>query len=149
MKASPVRRDERGSALVEFTWLGILLMVPLVYLVLSVFEVQRGAFAVSAAARSAARAYSLAESDEAGRRAAQQVIDAALADQHLDPGSASFELSCTPDPHACQQPGSIITVTVRTQVDLPLLPDALGGNKPSFRLDATQQVPFGTYREGP
>ena len=140
-------RDERGSALVEFVWLGILLMVPLVYLVLSVFEVQRGAFAVSASARAAARAYSLADSDEAGRAAAQQAVATALADQHLDPASGHIEITCTPDPHACLQPGSTIRVTVTTQVDLPLLPDALGGNKPSFRLDATQQAPYGTYRE--
>ena len=33
-------RDQRGSALVEFTWLAILLMVPLLYIVLAVFEVQ-------------------------------------------------------------------------------------------------------------
>ena len=39
------RRDERGSALVELTWLGLLLLVPLLWIVLSVFEVQRGAFA--------------------------------------------------------------------------------------------------------
>jgi len=49
-------RGERGTALVEFTWLGVLLLVPLVYVMLSVFEVQRGAYAVSAASRSAARA---------------------------------------------------------------------------------------------
>ena len=34
-------RDERGSALVELTWLGVLLLVPLLWIVLSVFEVQR------------------------------------------------------------------------------------------------------------
>ena len=140
-------RDERGSALVEFTWLGILLMVPLVYLVLSVFEVQRGAYAVSAAARSAARAYSLADSDAAGREAAAAAVRTAVSDQGLEGQLVDLDISCTPDPAYCLQPGSTIRVVVRTQVDLPLLPDALGGNKPSFRLDATQQVPFGTYRE--
>ena len=35
------RRDERGSAVVEFSWLAILLMVPLVYVMLAVFDVQR------------------------------------------------------------------------------------------------------------
>ena len=45
-----MKRDESGSALVEVVWLGILLMVPLVYVMLSVFDVQRGAFGVSAAA---------------------------------------------------------------------------------------------------
>ena len=60
-------RDERGSALVELVWLGILLLVPLVWFVLSVFEVQRGAFATTAAARAAGRAFALAPDDATGR----------------------------------------------------------------------------------
>ena len=46
-------RTERGTALVEVTWLAVLLLVPLVYLVLAVFDVQRSAFAVNAATRAA------------------------------------------------------------------------------------------------
>jgi len=144
-----VNRDERGSALVEVVWLGILLMVPLVYVLLSVFEVQRGAFGVSAAARSAARAYSLAASDAEGRTAAEAAVRVALADQGLEGQPVTLDISCTPDPQHCLQPGSTIRVRIETGVDLPLLPDALGGNKPSFRLDATQQVPYGTYRDAP
>lgn len=34
------RRDDCGSALVEFSWLAIILIVPLVWIILSVFEVQ-------------------------------------------------------------------------------------------------------------
>ena len=41
--------DERGSALVEVTWIGLILMLPLLWIVLSVFQVQRGAFATSGA----------------------------------------------------------------------------------------------------
>ena len=70
------RREPRaatsgGSALVELTWLGILLLVPLLWIVLSVFEVQRGAFATSAAARAAGRAYALAPTDAEGRAQAE------------------------------------------------------------------------------
>ena len=57
-------RDESGSALVELTWLSLLLLVPLVYVLLAVFAVQSGSYAVSGAARAAARAYALAP-DEA------------------------------------------------------------------------------------
>jgi hypothetical protein len=144
-----MRRDERGSALVEVTWLGILLMVPLVYVVLSVFEVQRGAFAVGAAARSAARAYSLAPSPEAGVDAARAATRVALDDQGLEGQDFDLDISCTPDPHACLTPGSTIRVVVRTHVDLPLVPDVLGDDRPTFRLDAVQQVPYGSYREAP
>jgi len=144
-----VKRDERGSALVEVVWLGILLMLPLVYVLLSVFEVQRGAFGVSAAARSGARAYALAASDPEGRTAAEAAVRVALADQGLEGQPLTLDVSCTPDPRHCLQPGSTIQVRIETRVDLPLLPDALGGNKPGFRLDATQQIPYGTYRDAP
>jgi Flp pilus assembly protein TadG len=143
-----VTRDERGSALIEFTWLAILLMVPLVYVVLSVFEVQRGAYAVSAASRSAARAYSLAPDEAAGLARARAAIRLALSDQGLQ--GQGFDLSITCDPASdCLAPGARITVRLSTQVDLPLLPSSLGGNAPSFRLDSTQEVPYGSYLEAP
>ena len=52
----PDRRSERGTALVELVWLGVLLLIPMVWILLSVFDVQRGAFGVSSAARAAGRA---------------------------------------------------------------------------------------------
>ena len=62
-----MRREEEGNAIVEFCWLAILLLIPLLWIVLSVFEVQRGAFATSSAARAAARAYVLAPDDASGQ----------------------------------------------------------------------------------
>ncbi len=41
----------------------------------------------------------------------------------------------------------MITVRVATRVDLPLLPDVLGGRAPSFALDASHTVPIGQYQE--
>ena len=38
------QRDDQGNALVEFVYLAVLLMIPLVYVLLSVFQVQRAAF---------------------------------------------------------------------------------------------------------
>lgn len=140
-------RDERGTALVELTWLGILLLVPLIYILLSVFEVQRGAFAVSAAARGAGRAYALAESEEQGRADAEGVARLAFADQGLPNAPIDLVVQCTPDPANCHRGGSTIRVTIRSRVDLPLLPGALGGGTPSFRLDATHVVPFGQFQE--
>ena len=78
------RRDECGSALVELTWLGILLLVPVLWIVLSVFEVQKGAFATSGAARAAGRAYALAPDDATGRSRAEAAARLALADQGVE-----------------------------------------------------------------
>ncbi|WP_426241313.1 TadE/TadG family type IV pilus assembly protein [Nocardioides sp. LHG3406-4] len=138
------RRDERGSGLVEFVWLGIILIVPLLWIVLSVFEVQRGAFAVSAAARAAGRAYALAPNDQEGRARAQAVADLTLKDQGSPGMVAKVVSSCDPGP-PCHQGTSVVTVTVTSGVDLPLLPEIIGGDRPSFALSATHRVPIGQY----
>lgn len=138
--------DEHGSALVEFTWLAILLLVPLVYVVLSVFEVQRGAYAVSTASRAAARAYSLAPTEAEGVARARATVQVAFADQGLEGQRFDLDITCSPA-GACLRSGSTVTVRLTTNVDLPLLPASLGGNTPSFRLDSTQQIPYGTYLE--
>lgn len=141
------RRGDDGSALVEMTWLSLLLMVPLVYILMSVFDVQRGAFGVTAASRAAGRAYALADSDADGRRQARAAASLALRDQGIEGGDLDVEISCAPQPAHCLSPGSVITVVVRTRVVLPLAPSALGGEAPSFRLESTHRVPFGRYVE--
>jgi Flp pilus assembly protein TadG len=141
------RRDQRGSALIELTWLGILLLIPMLWIVLSVFEVQRGAFAVSGAARAAGRAYALAPTDAEGRQRAQAAASLALADQGVHGVPVDVRITCTPYPRDCHSGTSVITVVVASRVDLPLLPAFLGGNAPSFALDATHTVPIGQFQE--
>ncbi len=85
-------RDDQGSALVELVWLGILLLVPLLWIVVSVFDVQRGAFGTESAARSAARAYALAPDDASGRERARAAARQALADQGLDDAPVEVEV---------------------------------------------------------
>lgn len=138
---------ERGSALVEFTWLAILLMVPLLYIVLTVFEVQRAAFGASTAARAAGRAFTQAPSEAAARDHAGAAAALALRDQDLEAGEGAVAIACTPDPANCLAPGSVVTVSVDYDVPLPLLPSALGGQRPSVRVEAEHTVPYGTFRE--
>ncbi len=143
----PRRRDERGSGLVEVVWMGVLLLLPLLWVVVSVFEVQRGSFGVSGAARAAARAYALAPNDVAGEQRAAAVARQALADQGLTDVPVRVRVTCTPYPRNCHSGTSVITVRIESSVELPLLPDVLGGGTPSFRLSADHTVPIGRYRE--
>lgn len=140
------RRTERGSALVELTWLGLLLLVPLLWIVLSVFEVQRGAFAVSGAARAAGRAYALAPSDDVGQSRAQAAARQVMADQGVGEQPLGLLVTCVPAGD-CHAPGAVITVDVRSRVNVPLLPDVLGGGAPSFALNASHTVPVGQFRD--
>lgn len=142
-----MRRGERGSALIELTWLGILLLIPMIWILISVFEVQRGALELSSAARSAGRAYALAPNDALGMVRAQTAAERVLADQGHDQGAA-VTVTCTPFPHNCHAGISVITVRVETKVALPLLPAVLGGDAPSFALEASHAVPIGQYQEG-
>jgi hypothetical protein len=141
------RRTEQGSALVELTWLGLLLMVPLLWIVLSVFEVQRGAFAVSGAARAAGRAYALAPSDAVGQARAKAAAHQVLVDHGVGEQPLGLMVSCAPPAGDCHAPGAVITVDLRSRVDLPLLPDVLGGGAPSFALNASHTVPIGQFRD--
>ena len=141
------RRDERGSALVEVIWLSLLLLVPLVYVMLSVFEVQRASYGVSGAARAAARAYSLAPDEGSARDRARAAAAVALEDQSVDIDDVAMVVRCEPQPGNCLAPGSTISVVLRHQVRLPLAPDALGAQAPSIRVEADHAVAYGEFRE--
>lgn len=142
-----MRRDERGSALIEMTWLSLLLLVPLVYVLVAVFVVQSGSYGVSGAARAAARAYAQAPDEASAPARARAAMAVALADHDLEATDAAMQVSCRPAPGNCLAPGSVITVSVRHQVDLPLTPSALGSQAPSVRVEAEHAVGYGTFRE--
>ena len=141
------RRADRGSAVVEVVWLLLLLLVPLVYLLIAVFDVQRASYGLSGAARAAARAYSLAPDEASAPARARAAAAVALHDQRVDPGDVAFSVSCRPTPSNCLAPGSAIRVDLRDQVRLPLVPDALGGGGPTFRVEASHTVVYGMFRE--
>lgn len=143
---SRARGEERGTALVELGWLGVVLLVPMLWIVVSVFEVQRGAFAVSTAARAAGRAYALAPDDAVGRARAEAAARRALADQGVGDAPLRVRITCTPRPAECHSGASVVTVRIRSAVALPLMPDVLGGGAASFALEATHSVPIGQFQ---
>ncbi|MFC6152571.1 hypothetical protein [Nocardioides yefusunii] len=141
------RRDESGSAVVEFVWVGLVLLVPVVWILLSVFEVQQGAFATTAAARSAGRAFVLAPDEATARQRAERVARQVLDEQGKESMPLVLEVRCSAGAGACLSPSSTVTVVVRSGVELPFLPEVLSGATSDFALEATHTVPFGQYRE--
>ena len=141
-------RDESGSAVVEFVWLGILLLVPLVWILLSVFEVQRGAFAVSAAARAAGRAYALAPDEATARQRATEAARLTLQDQGAPDMPLEVQVRCSLGPGQCLAGTSVVTVTIRSGVQLPMMPEVFRDGPTDFDLDAVHRVPIGQYVEG-
>ena len=119
-------RRDNGSALVEFTWLAVLLMIPLVYVVLAAVSVQRAAFATTAAAREAARAYATASSDAEGEQRAEAAVALAMHDQGVRWTPSGRVVACG----ACDfAPGSRFTVDLRTVVALPFVPRWMCGSR--------------------
>lgn len=140
-------RDEAGTAIVEFVWLAILLLVPLLYIVLAVFDTQRTAYAASAAARSATRAFVTSPDEATGYARAEAAARLAFGDQGIGAGDFTLEITCRPDPDHCLTPGSVVAADVRSAADLPLMPTALGGSTPRIAVEAVHRSPYGTFRE--
>ena len=115
-----LRRDE-GTASLEFLTVGILLLVPLVYLVLAVATIQAGALGVEGAARQAARVAVLGADNGASDAAVERAVRVMLDDYGID--AASVSLTC--DRADCTEAGAHVNVAVRARVDLPLVPDVL------------------------
>jgi hypothetical protein len=111
---------EAGSAVVEFVFLAVLLMVPLLYLVLALARVQAGAFAVSMAAREAGRAYVTAESADTAAPRARAAAGLAFSDQGFDVRQTRLALVCDDEP--CLRPDGRVRVTASVTVPLPLVP---------------------------
>jgi hypothetical protein len=114
--------NEQGSATVEFVAIGVLLLVPIVYLVILLGRVQAAAFAADGSARAAARAFVAATDDDEGRRRAETAVRLGLMDQGFtDPADGDLFIECD-RPGACLTPGSQVRVLVQVRVVLPGVP---------------------------
>ena len=143
MRPSKRWTDDEGSASLEFITAGLVLLLPLVYLVLTMSSIQAGAFAVEGAARQAARVYVQSPSVAHANAAAGRAIEFALADYGLDTDAVTVTVSCRPNPTQCLHRRGFVTVVVTTTVALPLAPPVLDLDTPlsvPISSTATQQV---------
>lgn len=141
---APGTNPELGSAVVEFTFLALLLMVPVVYFVITLGQLQGGSFAVAGAADQAAKVFVAQADAGAGRAAAEQAVQLALADYGQPAGNATLETACSsPD---CTSAGSAVTVTVRLTVPLPFVPFGEALRLDAGHLSATSTQIVGRFR---
>jgi Flp pilus assembly protein TadG len=132
-------RSQRGSAIVEFQVLAILLLVPLVYVLLAALDVQRTVFGATQAAREAGR-IAATTGDEAAARYAAAL---SLQDQGVDPSRATVTFRCA----GCAGPGGEMTVEVSTAVRLPFLPAVLADSAhAAIPVTAQHSAPLDRYR---
>lgn len=123
-ETTPPCDDERGSAALEFILLGLLLLVPLVYLIVALGLIQGQSLGAEAAARHIARAVSTASGEDDARERAERVLAAVAEEYGL--GEVDLALECAPAGGSCPRAGATLHVSVRTGVALPLVPPVLG-----------------------
>jgi len=117
--------DETGSASLEFLTVGMILLVPLVYLVLAMSAIQSAALGVEGAARQAARVAVVGVADGGTPASVERTVRVVLADYGVDAGAASVDVDCS---GPCTRPGVRVTVAVRAAVALPLVPQVLASS---------------------
>ncbi|MEH3078676.1 MAG: pilus assembly protein [Quadrisphaera sp.] len=130
LRAAPLgARGDGGSASVEFIALALVLLVPVAYLVVTLARLQAGAYAASAGARSAARAYVTAPQAAEAPVRAEAALALALTDQGFTPADATAATSC--EATGCFAPDAAVVVTVRVDVPLPFVPPLLRAAVPA------------------
>lgn len=127
MNRPPLRRpgrDEEGTATIEFVVLAVLTMVPLVYLIVTLGQVQAGAYAVSAAARESGRVFVTAPDEATATARAGAAAELAFGNLGFTSGT-SHRIECTASP--CLTPGASVVTSTEVRVPLPLIPSAARG----------------------
>lgn len=135
--------SDTGSASLEFITAGMILLVPVVYLVLAMSSIQSASLAVEGASRQAARVFVQADDSSSAVSNAERAFRFALADYGVDADAAAISISCEPDPRDCLARHGYVTVTVTASVPLPLVPPAISVDRPlavTLESTATQQV---------
>ena len=126
---------ERGSALVEFVFIALVVFVPLIYVVAGFSAVQRGVFASTAAAREAGRAIATAPDPVSGHARAERAAQLAVQDQAVD--ATDVRVAYAPAGADCAAaggytpmltPGEEFSVCVTVTVRIPLLPEFVDAN---------------------
>ena len=120
---------DSGRAIVEFVFLGVLMLVPLVYLVLTLATVQAAAYSATTAAREAGRAFTTAQSEGESMPRARAAARIAFEDFGFGAGETDVTVSCDGSP--CLRPNARVQVTARVDVRLPFVPEFFAGAVPA------------------
>ena len=117
--------SEEGSAIVEFLGLGITLLIPVLYGILTIFSLQSSVMAAHAAsAQVVLYVQEQPEGSVVDQGLAQRLGAHAAQDYGVEPSDVSVSLSCASG--ECVS-GTKAYATVTVQARLPLLPSFMGG----------------------
>lgn len=124
---------EDGSAIIEFVFVAVLVLVPLIYFVVAAAAIQHNQLAVSQAARDAGRAYATSDSVAQADARARAALRISLRAQHVH---TPLTLKYVPAGADCRSaravtpaltPGTEFTVCVISTITVPGVPSVLAG----------------------
>ncbi len=132
--------DQRdgGSALVEFLGWAVVLLIPIVYLILTLTQLHAGKFAAASAAQGAARAFVTSQDVESAYQRASLSTRIALDDQGFNDIAVADVLAVRCERQACLTPDSHIWVAVEIPIRVPGIP--LIGNGPKIMTASAAQA---------
>lgn len=119
-------RNDDGSAALEFVTVGVILLIPLVYLVIALGVIQEQTFGAEAAARHTARAIATAPDAVTAAARGDAVLEAIVEEYALDADAVDVSVECAPAEVSCPSAGATLVVTVTTRVRLPGVPPVFG-----------------------
>jgi Flp pilus assembly protein TadG len=125
-RSRAAQASDQGSAALEFILVGLVLLVPIVYLVVALGAIQGQALGVETGARQLARTIADSPDTATADARAARVLDAIIEEYGLDRESLDVEVACASGVAACPEAGATLTVTVTASVPLPLVPAILG-----------------------
>lgn len=127
--------NDEGSAALEFITVGVILLVPLAYLIITLGTVQQAMLGAEAAARHTARVIGQAENATDAADRGDAVLASVIDEYDLNAADVDVSVTCTPAGAECPRSGATVVVTVSTRVSLPFVPEIFG-------LDRATQIPL-------
>ncbi|GAA4282840.1 hypothetical protein GCM10022261_03710 [Brevibacterium daeguense] len=135
---------DRGSAPIEFIFASVVLLIPLVYLVLSLAYVQAGSYAANATAISAAR--TAARFPDAAPARADALARLQFEDFGVTDADWSIRFECS---GPCDRSGSSVTAHVEARVPVLGLPAIFGAvHAPHITIRAVHTDVVSPYSTG-
>jgi Flp pilus assembly protein TadG len=142
--------DDAGNAVLEFVVLSVFLMVPLIYIIIAVAQVQGSAYGATEATREAGRAFVGAATSSDASRQACTAATLALRNEVATPFDCAshLQVSCVSNPGCTTGlvPGETIRVEIDLTVGLPFLPASVFGHSLGVPVHAVHDEIVDPYR---
>lgn len=132
---------DEGSAVVEFSVLSVILLVPIVIFVVVLAQAQAASFAAVAAAQQGSQIMAHVPADQLNLYDVQAAAEVPALDQGLSADEVEIHIVCSDG--TCQEPGATATVTAATTVHLPRIP--LVGTIRVVHMEHSSTVVVGRY----